>query len=163
MKNITIKVLNAIRPYTAFYIDGKRAKIVKKGGEKYIYYQTENPTFTLSVENYGFLHFKLWFLWELIFFFISGFGIFDKRIKKPYLTCSCQFTLDAGENTSVKTYLLPLRKDGKVLFLESNYGGTEDKNIIEVDPVIKKRNTISKITKLILFAAAVIVAIVLIV
>ena len=163
MSNFYLKIVGGMRPNTEIFIDGKRAKISKKNGEKVVEYQTDNPTVELKIKRYTFLNLRLWFLVEVFFFLISVFGIFDKRIKKPYIESRCKFTLVAGQNTFVNIRLMPVYEGGKVILLESNCAGSEDENIFVSNKKLKNRNRVMRLTKFLLLAASVITLIVILI
>jgi len=90
----------------------------------------------------------LWFLYSMIFFVISIFGIFDNKAPKNFFSMTSTFYINPQDNCDVKFILQKRIKDAKAVEIESsNCEITEKDNQFIFDSNAKKRYKTLKIVK----------------
>lgn len=145
-------------------IDDKKVNLLKnKFGNKTVIYETENPTVNIKIKKYLEINSKLWLLWQMIFFFLSVFGIFDFKLDKKCVIIDCEFEVKLEEITTLNLSMNYMKSLEKALKVDSNADIKEIKNVAYVDEQAKKRMKVLKITKICTFAALLILAVVLLV
>lgn len=145
-------------------IDDKKVNLLKnKFGNKTVIYETESPTVNIKIKKYLEINSKLWLLWQMIFFFLSVFGIFDFKLDKKCVIIDCEFEVKLEEITTLNLSMNYMKSLEKALKVDSNADIKEIKNVAYVDEQAKKRMKVLKITKICTFAALLILAVVLLV
>ena len=145
-------------------IDDKKVNLLKnKFGNKAVIYETENPTVNIKIEKYLEINSKAWLLWQMLFFFLSVFGIFDFKLDKKCVIIDCEFEVKLEEITTLNISMNYVRSLEKALKVDSNADIKEIKNVAYVDEQAKKRMKVLKITKICTFAALLVLAVVLLV
>lgn len=143
-------------------IDDKKVNLLKnKFGNKVVIYETENPTVNIKIKKYLEINSKAWLLWQMLFFFLSVFGIFDFKLDKKCVVIDCEFEVKLEEITTLNISMNYVRSLEKALKVDSNADVNEIKNIAYVDEKAKKRMKVLKITKICTFAALLVLAVVL--
>ena len=137
-------------------------KIRKKRNLTYEY-QTENDKVNISIKRLVPQSAKNWWLWQIIFFFVSLFGIFDFVENKKCLKVDFDATIDLSEETNVKIIIQKNTKEKLAVKLLTEANVVEHKNEMSVDMVAKKRLKAIKVLKIIFWIALVIGSAVLII
>lgn len=143
-------------------IDDKKVNLTKnKFGNKAVVYETENPTVNIKIKKYLEINSKAWFLWQMLFFFLSVFGIFDLRLDKRCVILDCEFEVKLEEITTLNLSMNYVKSLEKALKVDCNADVNEIKNVAYVDEQAKKRIKILKIAKICTFFILIIVSVVL--
>ena len=125
-------------------------------------YETENTAVNIKIFRCLEVQSRFWFLWQMLFFFVSIFGIFDRRLDKKCLVLDAEFNVAVDENTNIEFALDYLTKD-RVLTYNSTGTVTEIKNMSYIDTKAKKRLKALKLTKIFTTIGCAFVAVLLIV
>ena len=143
-------------------IDDKKVNVLKnKYGNKAVIYETENPTVNIKIKKYLEINSRAWFFWQMLFFFLSVFGIFDFKLDKKCVVIDCEFEVKLEEITTLNLSMNYVKSLEKALKVDSNADIKEIKNVAYVDEKAKKRIKILKITKIFTLIALLILVIVL--
>ena len=143
-------------------IDDKKVNVLKnKYGNKAVIYETENPTVNIKIKKYLEINSRAWFFWQMLFFFLSVFGIFDFKLDKKCVVIDCEFEVKLEEITTLNLSMNYVKSLEKALKVDSNADIKEIKNVAYVDEKAKKRMKILKITKIFTLIALLILVIVL--
>lgn len=145
-------------------IDDKKVNLLKnKFGNKTVIYETENPTVNIKIKKYLEINSKAWLLWQMLFFFLSVFGIFDFKLDKKCVIIDCEFEVKLEEITTLNLSMNYMKSLEKALKVDSNADIKEIKNVAYVDEQAKKRMKVLKTTKICTFAGLIVLAVVLLV
>ena len=118
-------------------------------------YQTENKTVDLKICKYLEENSPLYFLWQILFFFVSIFGLFDKRGDRYCIVIEYHAKITLSEQTDA-TIRLNFRPDKNIAATITTEADVEEQtNTIFVDKAAKKRKKIATVIKLLLCAVAV--------
>lgn len=151
MSKLSLKV-NGLPKDVLIKIDNKKVKLKKNSfGNLGCEYSTDNQNVKITLQKFLEINNKFWWLWQIVYFVISIFGIFDYRLDKQCYVIDCEFDVQVSENTT-----LTLRYDGKTgkekaLQIETDANVTEIKNQFYVDENAKKRMKKLKFIKLATF------------
>jgi len=137
---------------TTLTINGKCAKIKNKKGVRTCIVETKESTAEIVFfKSHNYIG-KLWWLWSILCFFVSLFGILDIPQEKRCLTVDCRFKINLESETNVTLNVQRFEDGGKFLEIESSTGFEEISNIQCFDKVGQKRHKIfKKIKKGIIF------------
>ena len=158
MSELTIKMSKANLPNAAVVVNGSEVKF-KKGSDglyesKFPLNENDN-TCTLEVFTFSEYGGKLWWLYSLLFFVVSCFGIFDvpygKTIALRYKT-----KLTLCENTQVMLRFNPMLEGKKAVELDTNVVSEEETNGYFLDETLRKRRKIMKIIKALTWVAIIV-------
>ena len=152
-----IRVINHKESKSIIMVDDSPAKITKnKAGFYEINGETDNPTVKLSLYEYSPILSPLWILFEIFYFIISLFGLFDnyRNLKGRAVKLNAELSLSEGDNNYILR-VLKWRKDQPAVKLERKDGGenveetetgvqdvVETDNLCFIDQTIVKRNKI---------------------
>lgn len=165
MKKMNFKLKGIIPRNTQIFVDDKLLKTKKdKFGNKIIEYQTEKDKVIVRVFKFLELDSKAWFWLEMLYFFLTLFGIFDVRLDKKCLVLDSLFEFDTMDGAEVTLKINKFEPEGKAVLVESNVTYIEKKNQQHVDVKAKeklKKLKIAKIVSLILIAVIATVLVVL--
>ena len=138
-------------------VDDKKVKIVKnKFGNRVVEYETENPTVNIKIKKYLEINSRAWFFWQLLFFFVSFFGIFDIRADRRCVILDCEFDVKLEEITTLNISMNYAKSVEKALKIDSNAEVNEIKNVAYVDEKAKKRMKIMRFVKIFTVVAVVV-------
>lgn len=110
-------------------------------------YETEKDFVNIKIQRVLEIQSRFWFLWQMLFFVIGLFGIFDKRIDNRCVIIDAEYNISVGENTQVE-FVLDYTKPESVLQLQTEANVEEIKNISYIDKKLKKRRKILRLTKI---------------
>lgn len=163
MNNLTLVLTSKLKPFTDIFIDGNIVKPKKIKGKYTIQYSTENTTVELGIKRYSF--FQTWwcYLFDLIFFVFSFFGIFDSYFARHCYRTYCKIKLDVQEQTFVKLKVLPPKKNKAVAIIESQLNYEQIENIYLIDKTARRRKIILIFLKLFTFIASIVALILLLI
>lgn len=163
MRNLNIKITGVSSKFHPYMmIDGKKVKYKKNQFGFYeINYQTEKENVEMHIYKYLELQGKFWFLYALLSFIISVFGIFEPLYDKKCVVINCKFALKLNEQNEMKIQFNNMIKEGKAVDIESNFEVEELNNSYFVDEKAKKRWKILLAFKILVWIVLVIVTVVL--
>lgn len=161
MKSLNLKLVginSKFKPLVS--IDGKLINLKKnKYGSYESNYETEKDAVEISVNRELELKSKLWWLYSLITFIISVFGILEPAYDRKCIMTDCKFNVKLNDTNDVKMRFNPLTSQGKAIELETQNEYSEEKNEYFVDKQVKKRRKISILFKVLVWIAIIILAI----
>ncbi len=165
MKQVDIKIINTAGLDLYAKIDGKVVKTkVNRYGHTTIHHETEKDEIEISLCSFYELQSKWWFLTSIFFFIISAFGILDQHKKKNNYVFTYQAKMtQIKPQESVKIILKKQKDETTKAAVEGTATLQESINSYKEDPIIDKRRTILKFTKLGLWVALIAVCILIVV
>ena len=151
------------RIYDNVYIDGKKPKFTKSENGRTCIVETNSPTVEIAVCKTHHYFGKCWLWWNLLYFIISIFGIFDMRQDPRCLVIDSRITIQTEKDRKVTLKALNFEDGGKIIEIECNEKVNEISNIQYFDKEAqKKRKKLKKAKILLCFAIVAIVAIIII-
>lgn len=165
--NVVNLTLNAQSvPSVYVFADGKLLNFKKQNGTHVCRVETENDECEITVCRITEMCSKFWFLYSMLFFFISLMGIFDAKSDKKYyfIRYRTVLTLNGEHNVTLNvnrynTSKLNTQKQFAVNCV-CNCFRNEYENEYYVDEQVRKRLKTLKITKLLIWLAAIIATVV---
>ena len=136
-------------------VNGKYVKVKRQKGYSTCSAECEGDKAEVIIYRTHHYVGKGWFIWNLLYFIVSIFGIFDVRQNKKFLVADCRFNVDIKENKSLSLKILPFAS-GKLLEFENPEGIEEIQNLHFRDNEAKKKHKIMNWCKVAVFAVAVI-------
>lgn len=155
----TVNITAARFPSDAYvFLDGKPVKLE---GKDYLNrtatYQTESDVVEVTVKKVSEIGGKLWFLWAILFFFISVFGIFNPHYDKRYQTINYTQKFKLSGNNSIR---LEINRFGNglpaITCTNDCPAYKEVENAFGIDAVAKKRFKILTAVEVLIWIAAVV-------
>ena len=140
MNKLNLKLMNPQENQIFCTINDEIIKFKKdKSGHAVYEHQTEDQSVEIRVFKYLEVNSPLYFLWQILFFFVSIFGVFNKPLDKHCIVVEYKAKINLKEETNVKIKLnfLPQKKIGAVV--ESDTEIFEETNRVFVDKEAKKR------------------------
>lgn len=145
-------------------INGKRPKISKNdNGNRYCVIETSEPKAEIVMFKAHHYIGKNWFWWQLLYFFVSLFGLFDIRQDKKCLVVDCRFTIDVNQDTKVVVKRANFEDGGKYLDIETTANVEVSSNKQYIDKEAQKKHKKMKKIKAAITICTLILAIVLVV
>lgn len=130
-------------------IDGKRPKLVKNGaGRRSCVIETDKSEVEVSICHNHYYNGKNWFWWNLLFFIVSIFGIFDIYQNTRFLVVDCRFKLAINGDTNVELQIQNFEDGGKLLEVVSDNNVEILENKQFYDKEAQKRHKIMKKAKI---------------
>ncbi len=115
--------------------------------------QTEKDEIELSFSRELELKAKFWWLYALISFIVSIFGIFEPFYDRKSITFDCKFKIKLNEINDIKIKFNSFSSQGKAVELETTNEFEEIINEYKIDKQAKKRWIILLILKIIIWIA----------
>lgn len=141
MKTVNLKLVglnSKIIPNVT--VDGQVVKCKKNEFGSYdASIQTDKEEIEIAFSRQLELQGKLWWLYAMISFIVSIFGIFEPFYDRKCLTMDCLFKVKLDEVNEIKIKLNPLSSNGKAVELETLNEFEEIKNEYKIDKTVKKR------------------------
>lgn len=165
MKTLNLNIKGNLNKDVVLQIDNQTVKPKKNSFGNYsVNYQTEKDCAVVSITKRHELESKLWFLWQMLFFFLSIFGIFDRRVDKTCKIIDIQLEVPMQDETNLTiVWNNYVKKGEKNLDIQCDTEVKEIKNEYFVDKTAKeklKKLRIAKIISTILLALVVVFAII---
>ncbi len=133
-------------------VDGKFVKCKKNQYGSYdATIETEKDEIELSFTRDLELKAKLWWLYAIISFIVSIFGIFEPFYDKKCVSMNCVFKIKLNDINEVTAKFNTLSSSGKAVELETPNQFEEVKNVYEVDKTAKKRWIILLVIKIVVW------------
>ena len=154
MNKLTFKVMNP-QPNTWVSFDNQDVRATKDNGGHNVYtIETEKSKIDVTLYKYLEVNSPLYIFWQILFFVLSVWGIFNKRLDKKCVVLKYRATINLENNdTTVIARINTNYKETKALNIETETEFTEQENTREVDKNAKKRLKVLKIIKIILWIA----------
>ena len=115
--------------------------------------QTEKDEVELSLTRNLELKAKLWWLYALVSFIVSIFGIFEPFYDRKNISIDCKFKIKLNDTNDIKVKFNSLTSQGKAVEIETTNEFEEIINEYKIDKQAKKRWIILLILKIIIWIA----------
>lgn len=134
-------------------VDGEAVKFEKSGSDYVGNFKTDKDTVELEIFRYHEMSGKLWWLFSLLFFIVSVFGIFDMRLDRHGICIKYKSILHLKEKSEVSlSFNRPI--DGKkAVECRCDCEAEQVDNAFYTDKTIKKRMKIMLAVKIVLWIA----------
>ena len=148
MSKVVINLSSKIPPYTTILVDNQPLKFENaddKTSKITSSFETSKSEVTLKIIRHSTLSTRLWFLYEMFFFFVCIFGIFDMHERLSFtVDCLCNLKINTTQDVNVTFQLLPTLVNGKVVKFVDDNNITVISNDYIPNEKLKKRKKISK-------------------
>lgn len=144
-------------------INQKLVKITSKKGERKITCDCKNGECEVVIYKGHQYQTKNWFWWNLLYFFISIFGIFDIFHDKKFMIVDCRFKIDVSKDTKATIKVLNYVDGGKFAEITSEDRIEEIENIRFQDKEGKKKHKTMKKFKLAFWLSAIVITVALVI
>ncbi len=141
MKKLKLEFNNLGKDYI-IQIDGKVENLKKqkgKRGKQIVEIETDKDAVNLSIKRIVPIGAKKWFWWQVLFYFVSVFGILDRNYNKKCYVIDYASTITLQEDINIKVLIHNSLKVEKVVELKTEATVEEHVNQIKVDKIAKKR------------------------
>lgn len=160
MNQVNIKVTGGIKLHPVIFIDGKQFKVKKNEfGSLQVAYETEKDSMDLQIFKYLELGGKFWFLFAILFFIISVFGILNPFYDRKCIVIDCHYVIKLKEKNDINIVFNNLVDQGRAIEIKTENEVEEIKNMFYVDKKVKKRWIILIVTQVCVWVAIIVTAI----
>lgn len=122
-------------------VDGKYVKLKKNKSKTYsCSVETDKKQVDVVIYKSHNYNGKNWFWWNLLYFVISVFGLFDIRSDKKCVVIDGRFSISTEQDTKAVIRRLDFEDRGKVVAIETSAQFEETKNIQYYDKEAKARS-----------------------
>ena len=153
MKDVKIKLVGLnkkTRPQVS--IDGNILQFKKNEFDSYeCQFQTDNNEIELVVTRELELKYKFWWLFAVISFIVSIFGIFEPFYDRKSIAIDARFKVKLDSQNSIILKFNPLSTQGKAVTLEGANEPGEIENRFYIDKIAKKRWILLLILKILVW------------
>ena len=165
MKELIIDVWGKFKTKPIVTIDGQRVEYERRDGGAYrIYHTSDKDKVTVRVIKILEINCKNWFLWHLLYFFISVFGLFDIRSDRKCIVYDLSFEAELiRQKTTLSVRILRPKKKGVAADIKGDTNIAVKENSFRVDKAARRKVLIFGLLKLVALAAIVALAICLII
>ena len=154
MNNLSVKLTGYASKDTMFLVDGQKVKFKNnKFGNRIFEYQTDKDYATITINRFLEINSKLWLFWQLLFFVISIFGIFDMRHAKGYFVVDCELKIKLTQDTQITLKMNDSPKNDFACTVVAEAEVEQIRNRYYVDEKAKKRGKILVFAKILTFIA----------
>lgn len=153
--NLTVsKLIKGCRVYA----DGRQIALKRnKDGTFGGVYTTDRDEAEVTVVKLSEFGCKLWFLWAMLFFVISCFGIFNAHYDNPYITVNYRSAVKLGGQNSLRLEFNGFAEGQPALAQQSDCPIENSVNIFGLDKQAKKRRKIVILTEVFLWLALIVI------
>lgn len=139
MNNLSLKI-RAIPSNSFVFLDEKLIKMKKNQFSNRTYaLHTEKKQVSLKIFKVQELTLKNWWVYEILYFVLSVFGLFDFRRKSSFYELSFDANLELIENSNVEL-VFETKSENAVTIKNSNIELDIKENTKKVDELAKKRH-----------------------
>ena len=139
------------------YADGKQVELKRtKEGLYRGVYSTESDTVELTVIKVSEFGGKLWFLWAMLFFVISCFGIFNSRYDGRYTTVNFRSVVRLNGQNNMRLEFNPFNEGQPAVRYGSDCPTECQVNFYGIDRQAKKRRKLVTVPEVLLWIALII-------
>lgn len=140
MNTLNLSLLKAAYYNPFVMIDGKLMKTKKQQGALTCSYSTDKDSVDVKIFKCSELCGKFWFLWWLLFFVISVFGLLNAPYGKDYSVIDCEFDVALqGETEFIGTLNHSKQGSGKAIDYPAKETISEIRNEYYSDEKIKRK------------------------
>lgn len=159
MNKINLKVMGInSKVLPKIFVDGQVIKCKKNEfGSYQTQIETEKSEIEIIITRKLELRAKLWWLYALISFVVSLFGILEPFYDRKCIAIDCRFKVKINSENNINLRFNSLKSNGKAVVIETENEFEEIKNEYNVDKIAKKRFIILLIIKLLVWIALAIV------
>lgn len=159
MNKINLKVMGInSKVLPKIFVDGQVIKCKKNEfGSYQTQIETEKSEIEIIITRKLELRAKLWWLYALISFVVSLFGILEPFYDRKCIAIDCRFKVKINAENNINLRFNSLKSNGKAVVIETDNEFEEIKNEYNVDKIAKKRFIILLIIKLLVWIALAIV------
>lgn len=131
-------------------VDGQTLKFDKKGE---CAFETEKPAVTVRVFNVLEASRRTYYLWSLLYFFISFFGIFDNYRDYSCRTVDAEFIVRISGETrlTIRNRAFNKKGESEAVTVECDGDYETVRNVQRVDVAAKRRTRIMTAVRIVLF------------
>ncbi len=149
MNKIRIKSICNVNLNTIFLIDGNELKFKKnKYGNNICVYETEKDEVELNIISFHELNGKFWFLFALLFYIISFFGLFNPKYDKRDFDLKYKGRIKLKpENDLIITFKTCMVNKPALAFKGDCDIENNETNMYLPNPVLKKKLKVLKLFK----------------
>lgn len=163
MNTLTFKLMNP-KENTWIKFDDVEVKPQKdKGGHNIYSIKTDKQKIDVTLYKYLEVNSPFYIFWQIFFFIISLFGVFNKRLEKNCVVLKYHATINLENDTTVIARINTNYKEQTALSLETTAQVVEHENQRMIDKQAKKRLKILKVIKICLWLALIAFMIIMIV
>ncbi|MCM1043802.1 MAG: hypothetical protein NC350_06355 [Corallococcus sp.] len=156
MNTLSIKINKSVFTTSEVTVDGQSVRFVKNKFGNYEHnLKTEKNAVEITLKTRNELNDRFWFLWSMLFFLISCFGIFDVRYNKNCLSYDCKFIISL---TGSSVTVAPQNGNEQRVAVVGDCAVAELSNNVFKDERLKKRFKILRLTKLLTWIVIIAVA-----
>lgn len=160
MLNLKVKSVNGANPVVT--VDGKRVKFQKNSFGNYVARLQISDGARLKVISWDPILSPLWLLWEMLYFVISVFGIFDSfkdKIKRAFEFEAIMHSAEGNESQATVTVIRANGDGSPAVEMECNFEAEVVKNEYYGFGTIKRRRRIALVIKIAAWIAGIATAI----
>lgn len=122
------------------YVDGKYIKCKKNEFGSYeANFETEKDEIKIAFSRELELKSKLWWLYAILSFIVSVFGIFNPPYDRKCISMDCSFIVKLKDVNNINIKFNSLSSSGRAVEVETETSFEEIKNEYTVDKIAKRR------------------------
>ena len=150
MANLDLEFVGLKNMEGSIFVNGSFVRLKKNRKTKTYYCNMELKEKKCEVVVYKTHHYfgKNWLWWNLLFFFVSLFGLFDARHSKKCLVLDGRFNLNIEKDTKIVFRRKDFEDGGQFVSLETDANVEEISNIQYYDKEAKKKHAIMNKVKI---------------
>ncbi len=155
MKTVNLKFVGVNSKFVPnIYVDNKYVKCkINEFGSYEVNIQTEKDEIEIAFTRELELKSKLWWLYALISFIVSIFGIFEPPYDRKCISIDCLFKIKLKEENNIKIKFNTMTTTGRAVEIETENNFEEIKNEYNIDKIAKRRWIILLVVKLVCWIA----------
>ena len=161
MKTINLKLVGISAKFSpVVLIDDKPVSLKKNNFDAYEgSVQTEKDEVSLQIFRNLELSSKWWWLYAIISFIISIFGIFEPLYDKKCIALNCAYSLKLSEKNDLTIRFHPIKDQTKAVDVETSCEISELANLYVADKKAKKRWLWQLLTKIAIWIVIIILVV----
>lgn len=162
MAKLELEIVGYNKALETMTINGKSVKLKKKdGGSRVCTYETDQKEAKIRIYKGHYYTGKNWFWWNLLYYIVSIFGLFDVRLDKKCQVIDSRLNVKLLEPvTKIKIKLCNFAEGGKFVEVEDDMFVEEEVNVQYMDKEAQKRHKKMRKTKIWLTIAILVAAVV---
>ena len=164
MARLDLEIRGYNEVFNKMIINGKEQKIQKdKAGLRTCSVDIDSNTAEIVVYKGHYYAGRFWLFWNILFFLVSLFGIFDMRDTKKFQVVDLRFNVSVKQDTKVSLQVRDFEDGGRFVDITSDSQIEEISNISMYDKEAPQRKQKAKKVKIFIMLALVALAAVLII
>lgn len=151
MKTVNFKLAGVNSKFIPnLFVDNEYVALKKNEFDSYeASIQTDKDEIEVVITRELELKSKFWWLYAIITFIVSIFGIFEPGYDRKCISVDCLFKFKLNDNNNIKIKFNTMNKSGKAVEIENINSCQEIKNQYIIDKTAKIRWTILLVVKLV--------------